>query len=110
MEKGTQLRFRDIWIKLCPFFFSKAGYSNGEAPIMAISRKDALKRLNGLSPRVEEHLQRIANNPGSRDIPHWTAEAENWIRQMEDVLPNVGDKTAAEWAARIAEWRARLGR
>jgi phage shock protein PspC (stress-responsive transcriptional regulator) len=88
---------------------TKAKYGNVEAQMMAMSRKDALKRLNGLSPRVEEHLQKIANNPGSRDIPHWKGEAENWIRQMENVLPHVGEKTAAEWAARIAEWRARLG-
>jgi hypothetical protein len=89
---------------------TKAKYGNVEAQMMAMSRKDALKRLNGLGPRVEEHLGKIANNPGSRDIPHWTGEIDTWIKQMEDVLPHVGDKTAAEWAAKIAEWKARLGR
>jgi hypothetical protein len=89
---------------------AKAKKGNRGAPKMATSRKDALRRLNGLSPGVEDHLQKIANNPGSRDIPHWTAEAENGIGQMEKMLPHVGDRTAAEWAARIAEWRARLRR
>jgi predicted flap endonuclease-1-like 5' DNA nuclease len=89
---------------------TKAKFGNVEAPTMAMSRKDALKRLKGLAPRIEEHLQKIANYPGSRDISHWTRETENWIRQMEDMLPHVGDKTAAEWADRITEWKARLGR
>jgi hypothetical protein len=88
---------------------TKAKYGNVEAQMMAMSRKDALKRLNGLTPKIEEHLQKIANDPMSRDLPHWTREVENWIRQMEKVLPYIGDKTAAEWAARIAEWKARLG-
>jgi hypothetical protein len=78
--------------------------------MMTISRKDALKRLNGLGPRVEEHLEKITNNPGSQDIPHWKAEIDNWIRQMEDVLGHAGDKTAAGWVAKIVEWKARLGR
>jgi hypothetical protein len=76
--------------------------------MMAMRRKDALKRLNGLYPLVEEHLQKIADDPTSRDVPHWTQEVNSWIRQMEDVLPHVGDNTAAEWSARIADWKARL--
>jgi hypothetical protein len=76
---------------------------------MAISRPDALKRLNGLAPRVEIHLNKIAGSPASQDVPHWTGEINNWIRQMEEVLPHVGKRTAADWAVRIAEWKARLG-
>ena len=87
----------------------QARLDNIGAPMMAISRKDALKRWKGLAPQVEEHLQKIADNPASRDIPHWTAEINHWITQMENMLPHAGDKTAAEWAARIAEWKVRLG-
>jgi hypothetical protein len=36
-------------------------------------------------------------------------EINSWIKQMEDVLPHVGEKTAAEWLAKIAEWKAKLG-
>ena len=77
--------------------------------MMAMSRKDALKRLNGLAPRVEEHLQKIADNPASRDVPHWIGEINHWIKQVERMLPHAGNKTAAEWTARIAEWKVRLG-
>lgn len=73
-----------------------------------MTRKDALKRLNGLEPQVDDHLAKIAENPTSRDIPHWTGEIRNWIRQMEALLPSVGGKTAEKWRTRIAEWKARL--
>ena len=76
---------------------------------MAISRKKALKLLHGYAPRVEEHVQKIANDPASRDVPHWLHEAKSWISQMEDVLPHVGRKTAGEWQRRIAKWQASLG-
>ena len=72
-------------------------------------RKDALRRLNGLSPQVEEHLGKIRDNPSGPDVPHWVTEIENWIRQMEAVLPYVGDKTAAEWTARIEQWNNKRG-
>jgi hypothetical protein len=80
-----------------------------DAVMMAMSRKDALKRLNGLRPKVEGHLQKIAGNPSSRDVPHWTKEIESWISQMDDVLPHVGADTSAKWFIRIAEWKAKLG-
>jgi hypothetical protein len=76
---------------------------------MAMSRKDALKRWNGLAPRVEEHLQKITSNPASRDVPHWMGQIHHWIKQTENLLPHTGGKTAAEWAVRIAEWKTRLG-
>jgi hypothetical protein len=74
-----------------------------------MSRADALKRLNGLAAKVEDHLAKIAQSPASRDVPHWRGEINNWIRQMEEVLPHAGKKTAADWSARIAGWKGRLG-
>lgn len=75
---------------------------------MGLSRKDALKRLNGLAPEVEQHLEKIAADPESENVIHWISEIKSWLRQMEDVLPQVGRKTAAEWTARIAGWKARM--
>ena len=43
-------------------------------------------------------------------MPHWTGEIREWILRMESVLPSLGAKTSADWAAKIAEWKSRLGR
>jgi hypothetical protein len=75
---------------------------------MAVNRKRALKRLQGLTPQVESHLRKIAADPGSKDVSHWTREIQSWISQMEKMLPQVGAKTGARWEALLAEWKARL--
>jgi hypothetical protein len=76
---------------------------------MAINRKKALERLGGLLPRVEEHLAKIAENPGDIHIPHWTHEVNDWLRQMEEMVPHVGTKSGARWSAIIDDLRRRLG-
>jgi hypothetical protein len=88
---------------------TKAKYPGMEnATGMAISRAKALERLEGLTPRVEEHLAKIAQNPGHSSIPHWSHEISNWLDQMEAMLPHIGKKTAADWAAKINQWRQAL--
>jgi hypothetical protein len=76
---------------------------------MGISRKNALKDLNGLAPRVEKHLAKLAANPGSNAASHWRHEIVTWLTQMEALVTHVGKKTGKEWAKQIAAWRARLG-
>ena len=76
---------------------------------MAPGRKSAPKRIKGLAPQVETHVQKIVQNPTSESVPHWRAEIRVWLQQIEKTLPNVGAKTAASWAARIAEWKDMLG-
>ena len=76
---------------------------------MGISRKAALKRLDGLAPRVEDHLNKLADDPDGEDAAHWVLEVRGWIRQIEDLLPQVGSKTSAEWTSKIAGWKARIG-
>ena len=65
--------------------------------------------MAGLSPRVEEHLEKIATNPESPSVSHWMHEVDDWLLQMEGMVPHVGKKTAAEWVARLEAWRLRLG-
>jgi hypothetical protein len=77
---------------------------------MAISRKRALKRLNGLLPRVEEHLAKIADKPGHPSTAHWIQEAADWLSQMEEAASHVGTKTGGEWRASIEELREQLRR
>jgi len=84
-------------------------YGNSGVVNMAISRSQALNRLEGLEPQVEEHLAKIAANPGSRDVPHWATEIRAWLGEMERLAQHTGKKTGAEWAAKIANWRRLLG-
>ena len=76
---------------------------------IAMTRKRALKRLQGLAPQVEAHLEKIRQNPTSREAPHWRKEADVWIQQMENMLPYVGRNTREEWEQRIENWRHETG-
>jgi hypothetical protein len=74
-----------------------------------MNRKRALNRIDGLAPRIEEHIAKIADHSESWDLAHWITEVNSWIEQVEKLLPAIGNRTAAEWRARIAEWKSRLG-
>ena len=75
---------------------------------MAIGRKDALRKLLSLVAVVEEHLEGIAEEPDSQAFSHWKDELQNWLAQMEAMVPHVGKKTGAEWQARIEAWKAQI--
>jgi hypothetical protein len=75
---------------------------------MAISRKQALRKILGLVDEVERHFAKLEAMPDSRDAPHFRQELTNWLNQMEAMVSHVGKKTGAQWQARIEEWRARL--
>jgi hypothetical protein len=75
---------------------------------MALTRKQALKTLEGLVPQVERHLQRILEFPGHSSRCKWASEVLGWLSQMEEVLPHVGKKTAVQWQGRIDAYRATL--
>jgi hypothetical protein len=82
---------------------------SGCSIFMATSRKQALKGLLGLLPQVEKHLRFIAEQPENQAIHHWRHEIRTWLTQMEERLPHVGKKTAAEWRNRIQAFRDALG-
>lgn len=75
---------------------------------MAISRKGALRRLNGLFPQLETHLDKLAAEPNCEAVNHWKGEIEVFLSDMEDLLPHVGQRTAKIWGERIAESRERI--
>ena len=75
---------------------------------MGMSRKRALLRLNGLLPRVREHLDKLREQPGAQDVNHWRGEVRVWLRQMEAVLGAAGEATAAGWRAIPDECHAEL--
>lgn len=64
---------------------------------MGMGRKRALERIHGLVERVQEHLEKLRAKPSLYDDQHWRYEMNNWLRQMEEVLPHVGKKTSRYW-------------
>jgi hypothetical protein len=76
---------------------------------MAIPRRRALERLKSLGERFEGHLDKLDALPDHLATRHWTHEVNDWLTQMEAMVPHVGAKTGAEWAGRIAAGRARIG-
>jgi hypothetical protein len=76
---------------------------------MGMSRKRALLRLNGLLPRVREHLAKLRERPDDREVNHWRGEVRVWLRQMSDVLEAAGEGTAAGWRTVIDECYSELG-
>ena len=84
---------------------AKAKYGPSDAASMALSRKQALKRLEGLEKQVEDHIPKVTRRGSEAHIQH---EIENWLKQMENAAEHVGEKTGAEWTAKIAEFRRRV--
>jgi hypothetical protein len=69
---------------------------------MGLGRRKALERLHGLAEQVGEHLEKIAEAPNHEAVRHWGKETANWLGQREAVLDQVGKKSAALSAERIA--------
>jgi hypothetical protein len=75
---------------------------------MGLSRKEALKRIEGIAAQVDLHLEKIGANPNSQALSHWKREIRNWLQTMEALLPHVGKKTSAQWQTRLDACRTRL--
>jgi hypothetical protein len=88
---------------------AKSKYGGEGIVNMAISRQQALNRMQGLSTQVERHLAKIAAEPSSQAVAHWRTEIRAWLGEIERLTPNVGKKTGAEWTSKVAEWRRLIG-
>ena len=75
---------------------------------MGMSRRDALRRWNGLLPRVLEHLGKIRDEPDSEAVPHWRHEARIWFDSLEAIVRHAGEKTGREWQDTIDRCRTAL--
>jgi hypothetical protein len=75
---------------------------------MAISRAHALGRIAGLTPRIEDHLAKIRDQPGSIDYNHWCGETWAMVNEVQRLTRHVGRRTAAEVLNRVAQWKAIL--
>lgn len=77
---------------------------------MAITRKQALKRIDGLigegaDAGIEAHIDKRGRRGAG---PHIRSELNAKLDEIERLIPCVGKKTGMELAARIAEWRRRI--
>jgi len=87
----------------------RLGNPSDEIVGMAMSRKDALARIESRVSEIEKHLGVLEAEPGAQAVNHWRKEVKTWLADVDQALPHVGKKTAEEWAPRISEWRRRLG-
>ena len=77
---------------------------------MAITRTQALKRIEGLigegsNAGIESHIAKLIR-PGSG--PHIRNELATRIAEVERLSLHVGEKSGADFLAKIAEWRKRI--
>lgn len=77
---------------------------------MAITRKQALRRLEGLAGAANRHLEihipsLLDEHP--EDLAHWRAELRSWIEEMRRLTTKVGKRTAEQWNERIADIESR---
>src|SRR5688572_26031961 len=73
---------------------------------MAISRKQALRRLEGLARAAAQHLEihipaLIGEHP--ENVPHWREEFSAWFAEMQRLTRHVGKRTAQHWNERIED-------
>ena len=77
---------------------------------MAITRKQALKRIAGLigessSAGIEAHIDKLGR-PGSG--PHIRTELSARLAEIERLAAHVGDKTGAALRQKVDQWRKRI--
>ena len=74
---------------------------------MAITRKQALKRIEGLigegsTTGIEAHIGKLTRRGSG---PHIRAELNAKLAEIERLIPHLGRKTGDELAAKVAAWR-----
>lgn len=77
---------------------------------MAITRKQAIKRIEGLvgedsEAGIDSHFGKLAR-PGSG--PHIRRELTTRLAEIERLAKHCGDRTEAEILARVSRWRERI--
>lgn len=78
--------------------------------ILAITRKQAIKRIEGLigegsQAGVEAHIGKLTR-PGAG--PHIRTELTTRLAEIERLAKHCGEKTGADILARTAQWRKRI--
>ena len=76
--------------------------------MMAISRSQALNRMEGVALQVEEHLSKLTNQATSLDVNHWRVEVQAFLGEIARLSGHVGVRTGAQWAEKITAWTKTL--
>ena len=82
----------------------------GDTVNMAITRKQALKRIGvlmgkGSQAGIEAHIGKLTRSGSG---PHIRTELTTRLAEIERLAEHCGDKTGADILGRIADWRKRI--
>lgn len=61
-------------------------------------------RVSGLMEEVVEHLIKIADYPEAQEVPHWTSEVFNWLRQIRHVVTRAKTPGGKVKEVTLLEW------
>lgn len=111
LPKREQMHFADEAATIIEIAARSRGLNQNSGIVhMAITRKQALKRIEGLigdgsNAGIESHIAKLSR-PWSG--PHIRNELTTRIAEVERLASHVGDKSGADILAKIAEWRKRI--
>jgi hypothetical protein len=67
-----------------------------------------VEKIQELEPTLQEHLQKMRDQPSSQDFNKWRAEADAYLRRMEKYLDGLKGKTRDDFTAKINSYREQL--
>ena len=111
MPKREQMHFADEAATIIEIAARSRGLNQISGIVhMAITRKQALKRIEGLigdgsNAGIESHIAKLSRSGSG---PHIRNELTTRLAEVERLASHVGDKSGADILSKIAEWRKRI--
>jgi hypothetical protein len=76
---------------------------------MGINRKHALRQIEGIKPKIREHLLKMQRFTDVPEYNHWRAEVTVWIEDVEHWARFVGRRTHEEVMKDVTQWKQAAG-